>query len=409
MKAGSMKACSMKAGSTKAGSLKSVCIAMIVLFSLAACATRPPVAQGPLPFDQAVEHATDDLVSQSQRLPGFIAQLTTQGVVHDPTLDAESGQQTAATTRLDAKVAAYLGSRHKQFEVLPFRSASLSKAEYLLTSTMARERTTGTPALRITLALVDLKTGIVAAQAHALARDQSLDHAPLPYYRDSPVLVKDQVVEGYIRTTATPRGQRGDALYLERIATAATIDEATDLYNQARYREALGEYRSALAVPAGQQLRVLNGIYLANARLGQTAEAEEAFGRVVAMGIAYRQLSVKFLFNPGTTEFWVDPRINTPYPMWLRQIARESVAAKACMDVVGHTSATGSPSANEALSLKRAVEIRRKLTAQAPELGPRTQAIGMGFRENLIGSGTDDNVDVLDRRVEFRIKPCKAG
>jgi hypothetical protein len=156
-------------------------------------------------------------------------------------------------------------------------------------------------------------------------------------------------------------------------------------------------------------LRVLNGIYLANARLGQTAEAEEAFGRVVAMGIAYRQLSVKFLFNPGTTEFWVDPRINTPYPMWLRQIARESVAAKACMDVVGHTSATGSPSANEALSLKRAVEIRRKLTAQAPELGPRTQAIGMGFRDNLIGSGTDDNVDVLDRRVEFRIKPCKAG
>jgi outer membrane protein OmpA-like peptidoglycan-associated protein len=79
------------------------------------------------------------------------------------------------------------------------------------------------------------------------------------------------------------------------------------------------------------------------------------------------------------------------------------------MDVVGHTSATGSPSANEALSLKRAVEIRRKLTAQAPELGPRTQAIGMGFRDNLIGSGTDDNVDVLDRRVEFRIKPCKAG
>jgi hypothetical protein len=57
----------------------------------------------------------------------------------DPTLDAESGQQTAATTRLDAKVAAHLASRHKQFEVLPFRSASLSKAEYLLTSTMARE------------------------------------------------------------------------------------------------------------------------------------------------------------------------------------------------------------------------------------------------------------------------------
>ena len=34
-------------------------------------------------------------------------------------------------------------------------------------------------------------------------------------------------------------------------------------------------------------------------------------------------------------------------------------------------------------------------------------AIGMGFRENLIGTGTDNAVDVLDRRVEFRIVPCK--
>jgi len=377
----------------------------VLSLSLVACASRPVAVQGPLPFDAAVKQATDQLVAQA---PGFMANLATRGVVHDPTLDAGSGQQTAATVRLDDIATGYLREKYTQFDILPFRSANLAKATYLLTSTMARNTASAGP-LRIELALVDLRSGEVVAQAGALARDESLDHAPLPYYRDSPVLVKDQVVEGYIRTTATPRGQRGDALYLERIATAATIDEATDLYNQARYREALGEYRSALAVPAGQQLRVLNGIYLANARLGQTAEAEDAFGRVVAMGIAYRQLSVKFLFNPGTTEFWVDPRINTPYPMWLRQIARESVAAKACMEVIGHTSATGSPAANEALSLKRAVEIRRKLTAQAPELGPRTQAIGMGFRENLIGSGTDDNVDVLDRRVEFRIKPCKSG
>src|SRR5204863_2675035 len=115
------------------------------------------------------------------------------------------------------------------------------------------------------------------------------------------------------------------------------------------------EYRSALATPAGEQLRVLNGIYLATAKLGRAEEAEQAFGRVVAMGIAYRQLSVKFLFNPGTTQFWVDPRINSPYPMWLRQIAREATAANVCMDIVGHTSRTGKPAANEALSLRRAV------------------------------------------------------
>ena len=370
---------------------------VLFVLLLAACATAPVAPQGPLSFDQAVKQATDDLIAQSQRLPAFLSQ---HAIVHDPTLDAESGQQTEATTRLDVATAAHLRER---FELMPFRSASLAKADYLLASTMTRDRA---GALRIALALVELKTGIVAAQSNALARDEALDHAPLPYYRDSPVLVKDKVIEGYVRTASTPRGQRGDAFYLERIATATAVNEATALYNQARYREALGEYRSALAVPAGEQLRVLNGIYLATARLGQTAEAEQAFGRVVAMGIAYRQLSVKFLFNPGTTDFWVDPRINTPYPMWLRQIARESVAANVCMDVVGHTTRTGSKSANEALSLKRAANIRRRLVSESGVLEKRTKAIGMGFRENLIGTGTDNAVDVLDRRVEFRIVPC---
>ena len=30
----------------------------------------------------------------------------------------------------------------------------------------------------------------------------------------------------------------------------------------------------------------------------------------------------------------------------------------------------------------------------------------MGFRENVIGTGTDDLRDALDRRVEFKVRPC---
>ena len=36
----------------------------------------------------------------------------------------------------------------------------------------------------------------------------------------------------------------------------------------------------------------------------------------------------------------------------------------------------------------------------------RTRASGVGWRENLIGTGTDDVTDALDRRVEFRIVSC---
>ena len=75
--------------------------------------------------------------------------------------------------------------------------------------------------------------------------------SPLAYYRDSPVLVKDKVIDGYIRTSATPAGQKADALYLERIA-AATRHQRRDhaLQRRALSRGAGAQYRSALAMPA---------------------------------------------------------------------------------------------------------------------------------------------------------------
>ena len=362
-----------------------------------------------LPFEQAVAQATDGLAAQTQKLPGFLGRLARRGVVLDPMLDAVTGQQTAATVLLENRVTERLG-KLDAFEILPFQSANLSRAQYLLTGTMTRVQQDGTAnkkrALQLALALTELKSGTVVAQASALARDEGLDHTPLAYYRDSPVLVKDKVVEGYARTTATPPGSKGDAFYLERVAAATLVHEATTLYNQERYVEALGRYRSVLATPTGEQLRVMNGIYLASAKLGRTQEAEQAFGRVVALGIAYNELGVKFLFNPGSTDFWSDPKVSGAYPMWLRQIARESINLRVCMNVVGHTSRTGSEAANDALSLQRANVIRQRLSGEAAALTAKTRTSGMGFRQNIVGSGSDNAVDALDRRVEFKIVPC---
>lgn len=376
---------------------------------VAGCLTQPPIAavsNNALPFDEAIVVATDALVAQTQTLPGFLAKVEAKvnkrPVVLDPTLDAGTGQQTAATQKLDKATTDRMVAKFEQIEVLPFRAANLSKAQYLLTGTLTRVQRD----FRIALALTDLKTGNVVAQSTAMAREDGIDMSPLPYYRDSPVLVKDKVIEGYVRTSATKPGEKADTTYLERIATATVINEATALYNAEKYQEALGQYRSALATPAGEQMRVLNGIYLTNVKLGRMGEAEQAFGRVVALGIAYNELGVKFLFNPGGTEFWSDSKVSGAYGMWLRQIAKESSGAKVCMDIVGHTSKTGSEPVNDALSLRRAAYIKQRLGVESTELVNRTKPQGMGFRQNIVGSGSDDAVDALDRRVEFRIVSC---
>jgi len=147
-------------------------------------------------------------------------------------------------------------------------------------------------------------------------------------------------------------------------------------------------------------------VYLSNVKLGRVAEAEQAFGELVDYGIRTQELGVKFLFSPGSTEFWPNPQISGPYPMWLQQIARRASAAGVCMNIVGHTSRTGSEALNDALSLRRAEAIRRRLGADAPVLLSCLQASGMGFRQNNVGSGTDNAIDVLDRRVECKVVSC---
>ncbi|WP_179106992.1 OmpA family protein [Variovorax sp. KK3] len=386
--------------------------ASAALAVLAGCATpvAPPTSsKAELPFEQAVAQATDSLVLQSAPKPSLLARTSAKrSVVLDPMIDAGSAQQTAATQLLQDRVSQRMAAKVESIEVLPFESANLARARYLLTGTMTRLTVTEARSpMRIDLALTELATGMVVAQSSAVARDEGLDHTPLRYYQDMPVPTKDLVIESYIRTTATPAGQRADPYYLERIAAAPVIKDATAHYNAERYQDALAQY-SAAGVAAGgdAQLRVLNGIYLSSAKLGRTADAEQAFGKIVAYGISNQQLGVKFLFNPGGTAFWSDAKVSGPYPMWLREIARASADARVCMEVVGHTSRTGSAAYNDTLSMQRARFIRQRLLGESTALGERTSVSGRGFRENIIGSGTDDAVDALDRRVEFRIVDC---
>ena len=156
----------------------------------------------------------------------------------------------------------------------------------------------------------------------------------------------------------------------------------------------------------GQQLRTFNGIYLTNVRLGHMKEAEDAFAKIAALGLATNNLAVKLLFRPGGTEFWPDPKVSALYPMWLRQIAHAAQAANSCLNIVGHTSRSGSEQTNERLSLARATVVRDRLDHAVPGLSRKSQVSGVGYRENLVGSGADDASDALDRRVEFKVVGC---
>lgn len=389
---------------------------MLLLLSHCAGAPRTP---GPLAadasFDIAIDHAADDLLVQLQRLPEFQNLLqrarlavTPVRIAVDLAVDSSTGQATAATQVLDSRLLGRAAAKFPQFEVQRVSAEALAGARYLLVSTLTALPSSdpGEVRYRINLSLTDQRTSLVVAQASALSSALGVDATPTPFFRDSPALSRDRAVDGQIRTSQTRVGGEADGVYLASLPVGTLISEAADLYDAGEYERALAMYEVAATRPDGKQARVFNGLYLSNTRLERREAATRAFGQIVSLGLSTNNLAVKFLFRPASTEFVADPQVSGPYPQWLEILAREIWAGDHCVMIVGHSSKTGAADVNDRLSLARASLIQQRLEALVPEIRGRLKSTGMGFRENLIGTGTDDLRDALDRRVEFKVRGC---
>lgn len=368
----------------------------------APAAPKPPPA--PVPFDQAVVNTVDGVLS---KLP--------EGkhlVVIDPLIDGVTGVQTAATKSIQTRIVALAHERYPQIDIEPFTSDMVHQAPIVLVGTFTavdKDAKTVGPreAYRFCLVALDLQSGTTVAKSVARALPEGVDATPLAAFGDSPVWTTDKQIQAYI--ASCQQAKVGDPInqsYVDGLVAAALISDAIDAYNQQHYAQARELYTAARSSPAGDQLRVYNGLYLTNTKLGARQQAEDAFIGLVDYGLKNSRLGVKFLFRTGSTGFAFES--SSDYVMWLRDIADETDKSKSCLEVTGHTSATGSAAINDRLSLLRAEYIKQRLQQNVPALGPRMIANGVGSRENLVGTGTDNEADALDRRVEFKVIPSCA-
>lgn len=363
----------------------------------------PPLV--PLPFDTAIVNAATALFKNA-------GVDSSRVVVIDPLIDGVNGQQTVASRYIETRLRDVARDQFPKLDIRPFSSANVAQGPMVLVGTFTgitlENKTVGKPeAYRICLALADLSTNKIVSKGVARATLDGVNITPTPYFSDTPVWVKDEAVDAYIKTCqGTKVGDTIDPIYRERIGTATLVSDAIVAYEQHKFKLALDLYARAVREKTGDQLRVHSGLYLANWKLGKRNDAEKAFGKIVDHGLANNKLAVKLLFQPGKVEFWGDPKISGPYSIWLRQIASRVAKTQSCIAVVGHTSRSGSEPVNDRLSLARAQMIKWRLETAAPDLVSRTRATGMGFRENVVGSGADDLTDLQDRRVEFKFVPC---
>ena len=373
----------------------------------AAPAAPPPLVA--VPFADAVARAGERLLQDAQASLGS----GPRELVIDPLIDASTGQQTNGTVQMGAQLAGLITRRVPTWNVQPLTRAALANRPLLLIGTLTAINTKNAKdenadAFRVCLALTDLKTGKLVAKRADRATLTTVDAEPTPLFRDSPTWALDATALAYIKSCQGSAA--GDPIapgYLQRLPAAAVINEAMIAFADNKPADAYRLYREARTVAEPDDLRVLNGLYTTSWKTGRKKEAAETFGKIVGIGLDARKLPIKMFFNPGTTTLLQSADLQAQYAVWLHEVATQVGARESCLRVVGHTSRTGDAAANEVLSQKRAAVIKSSLERQNRKIATRIGADGVGSREVIVGLGTDDLRDALDRRVEFRTVDCR--
>ena len=394
----------------------SICRHMLAVLLLASCAkpAPAPVAAAPSPppppplvtFDQGVLNA-GNAVFTTATASGHKGVL-----VIDPLVNGVTGEQSASTRAIGDRLADLVRQKFPQFDVEPFSAASVDAAPLVVVGTFTPVNAQFKPAgpreaYRFCLRLADLKSGKIVAQSLARVTPDGVDGRPTAFFADSPAWSNDAAVKSYIDTCQTTKvGDPIPPAYLNGIITAAVVNQAMEAYDANDYRQALELYSNARTTPAGDQLRIYNGLYLTYAKLGDGDHANAAFGDIVDYGLRHSRLAVKLLFRPASTAFVAAQPFDGAYDMWLLQIADRTVQSNVCLQVTGHTSASGSAALNERLSALRAEYVMGRLEQSNSGLHGHVLATGAGAGQNLVGTGADDISDMLDRRVEFEVIPA---
>lgn len=373
---------------------------------LTSCANQVAVVQKTVVDDKPayfkdLEAATQHLSnSLSRQLSDKVTESIPQMVV-DVFFNEQSAEVSSAGKGLQTRMIELLKRGTPPFPSLPLGGASLQKSRWVVIGSYKLEpqsSTTATRWVKISTETKEIQTDTVLAKAEAFVDAQQFrTNEPLRFYKDAPMYM----------TSVRKSSKATPQTLAERLAIDAKLADARNLYDSGDYSGAERLFSEVNASTKGINMVALSGLYQSQFRLNHLAEAEASFGRLVLAGLETGNLSVKFLFKVNSTDFLPNSELAGQYPLWLRQIAQQLSTQDKCLAVNGHASKSGSAELNERLSRQRAERIVLQLRRAKPELNGRLQAVGKGFKENIVGTGTNDALDAIDRRVDFELTACR--
>lgn len=387
-------------------------ILFYVLSGLVACVTSPGSFDNHTSFsefEKTIFSLTHELLTQVQQREGEFKSGQTKMVL-DPFVDAASGDIIKASYHIEHLM---MEEAQKQFPHLSMdriTPENLQQAHYVVSGAInftAYEESDAKKNYRFSSSVLNKKTGKIVASSTIWISEKDLDYTPTPVYKDSPLYLKDRHLKGKVMTAESSTGQLANPTYYEGLNTNALLVEADTAYEKKDYPYALQLFNLAATRQDGQTLKTYVGLYETNLKLGDLSRAEKTFDKLLEIGLKENnKLNVKFLFSVDKIDFIEDEELKTQYQTWLHQINQFFQKNQYCFYIVGHSSRSGVAKLNKKLSWQRAKKVQQLMRNEFPEVLRRSRVIGKGFEENLVGSGTDDLRDAIDRRVEFIIVDC---
>ncbi len=225
-------------------------------------------------------------------------------------------------------------------------------------------------------------------------------------YQTSPMYLKEKHFDGLVILAANLIDTLANKKYYESLDTKSLIEEAERLSANKEYEQSLLLFYLA-SERKDSPLKVTYLELYQNARnLNHQVAASDAFQRLLTQNvIETKKLTFKFLFTPQSSVFTDDKDLRKEYSFWLREIVKYFQKNKRCFQIIGHTGKEETDNPKQ-LSLQRAKKIQLMMKVNFPMVIERSTLIAKGDKENIIGIGTNDMMDILDRRVELNIINC---
>lgn len=358
--------------------------------------------QAPQPWLVALQAASNLVLEAATQDRSWRSQLGATQILLVPMFDANSKENLDLTSSLQAQLQKQ-GQGNLKFA--PITQKLLPDAHYIIHSALALDKNSDGQAYELNVWLRDAKSGRLLAHSLNKVLAQGLPYALTLEAKDSPVYTEtlNPNAKGFDLRQEMQRPN-----YQARLNLEAILTDAAKAYGSAQYARALALYEEASSLKEGTNLRTWAGRYLSLLRLNRAAEARVAFAELLKYGFNNKNtLTFKILFAVDSTKFEGGGFLGSQYKVWTEEIASYLRYSQRCMLVAGHSSHSGSEEYNLKLSSARAAVIRQLMTAKQPAVVTRTQAEGKGFHENIVGTGTDDLRDAVDRRVEFRRQTCQ--